>query len=383
MKKNITLGIVVVLIVGSIVYFELQKKPAPALKDSTVVTPSSQSEGREKIIADKDKKYGQAMEFVDASGYINTDGIKISDLVGKKVILLDFWTYSCINCQRTTPYLNEWYEKYHDKGFEILGVHTPEFEFEKELANVQSAVDKFDIKYPVILDNEYSIWRTYGNRYWPRKYLIDIDGFVVYDHIGEGAYEETEKKIQELLKERAEVLKTEVDLADDMVTPKEVQEVDYSKKDSPEIYFGYERNQYLGNGKIGTPGLQTFTAPTTVERNKLYLVGDWEITAQYAQAKSANAKIIFRYTAKDVYMVASALAANAAGGAQIALTLDGKPLGEIGGEDVDKSKSAAIVMADRLYKLVQGQEYGEHTLEITVKDTGEDPAFRAFTFTFG
>jgi thiol-disulfide isomerase/thioredoxin len=135
------------------------------------------------------------------SGYINThDGFRLSEIVGKKVVLVDFWTYSCINCQRTQPYLNAWYKKYKDAGLEIVGVHTPEFAFEKDRANVVAAVEKFGITYPVVQDNDYQTWGTYGNRYWPRKYLIDIDGYIVYDHIGEGGYEETEEKIQELLR---------------------------------------------------------------------------------------------------------------------------------------------------------------------------------------
>lgn len=143
------------------------------------------------------------IEIVNPAGFVNTEGITLKELVGKKVILVDFMTYSCISCIRSFPYTNEWYEKYKDEGLEIVGIHTPEFAFEKNIENVRSAMEHYDIKYPIVLDNEYATWRAYDNKYWPRKYLIDIHGMIVYDHIGEGAYAETEEKIQELLRERA------------------------------------------------------------------------------------------------------------------------------------------------------------------------------------
>ncbi len=151
----------------------------------------------------------RAPEIVNPSGFINTDGkpITFGEFKGKKVVLVSFWTYSCINCQRTLPYLNSWYEKYKDQGLEIVSIHTPEFAYEQVLKNVEKEVlNTYDIKYPVVLDNDYSTWKAFGNRYWPRKYLVDIDGYIVYDHIGEGAYDETEEEIQEALKKRAERL---------------------------------------------------------------------------------------------------------------------------------------------------------------------------------
>src|SRR3989338_2998501 len=142
---------------------------------------------------EKSKQYQLAKEITTPDGFINTDDkpIILNDLIGKKVILMDFWTYSCINCQRTTPYLNSWYEKYKDAGLEIIGMHTPEFDFEKKYENVEKAVKQFGIKYPVVLDNDRATWQAYKNYYWPHKYLIDIDGFIIYDHIGEGGYAET------------------------------------------------------------------------------------------------------------------------------------------------------------------------------------------------
>ena len=152
----------------------------------------------------KDALYERAKEIVAPAGFINTGGepVRIADHVGKNVILVDFLTYSCINCVRVQPYLNAWHEKYADKGLMIIGIHTPEFEFEKDITNVERAMRDMEVRYPIVLDNNYSTWRAYQNSYWPRKYLIDIDGYIVYDHIGEGGYEETARKIQKLLMER-------------------------------------------------------------------------------------------------------------------------------------------------------------------------------------
>ena len=161
------------------------------------------SPGSNKVLPSGGVRY---QEIVGPSGFVNTDGITIRELIGQKIVLVDFMTYSCINCQRTFPYLNAWYGKYKDQGLEIIGIHTPEFAFEKDIDNVREAMKHFGISYPVVLDNDYATWNAYGNRYWPRKYLIDIQGNVVYDHIGEGDYEETEMKIRELLEERAQVL---------------------------------------------------------------------------------------------------------------------------------------------------------------------------------
>lgn len=145
-------------------------------------------------------QFVRAPEISHATGFVNTDTITLADLKGK-VVLVHFWTHTCINCINTVPYLNEWYQKYVGQEFEILGIHTPEFEFEKNLNNVKDAVQKFEIKYPVIQDNNYGIWNSYGNKHWPRDYLIDKDGYIKYDHIGEGGYNQTENVIQSLIPE--------------------------------------------------------------------------------------------------------------------------------------------------------------------------------------
>jgi thiol-disulfide isomerase/thioredoxin len=159
-------------------------------------------ETTEERIARKEAEFSRAEEIVAPSGFINTNDFSINEARGEKVVLLDFWTYTCFNCQNTQPYINRWHEKYADDGLRIVGVHTPEFGFEREYANVEQAVREAGIRYPVVLDNSYATWDAYDQRYWPAWYLIDADGFIRYKHFGEGAYGETEAKIQELLAER-------------------------------------------------------------------------------------------------------------------------------------------------------------------------------------
>lgn len=146
-------------------------------------------------------EFRKAPDFSKITGYINTAPVKLGDLNGK-VVLVHFWTYTCINCMHTIPYLNKWYQNYAEKGLVIIGIHTPEFEFEKNTDNVKQAVKDYQIEYPVLQDNSYATWKAYQNKYWPRDYLIDTQGFIRYDHIGEGGYDETEKAIQSLLAEQ-------------------------------------------------------------------------------------------------------------------------------------------------------------------------------------
>ncbi len=227
----------------------------------TAVAPGN----RTAINAEKAKLYPYAKEIAEPSGFVNVDNITIASLVGKDVILVDFWTYSCINCERTIPYLNLWYSEYHDQGLEIIGVHTPEFQFEHDINNVRMAVQKFGIQYPVVLDNNYATWDSYGNQYWPEDYLIDIDGFIVYHHIGEGDYNETEAEIQDLLRERAGALGLNISISNTTSVPSDAVAVNFSEVGSPETYFGAARNQYLANGNASVTGLQTLVIPAQVQ----------------------------------------------------------------------------------------------------------------------
>lgn len=346
-------------------------KPSPNATEQATSTPSNVTNAAR--IAAKALKYARAPEIKSPSGYVNTDGkpITIGEFRGKKVVLIDFWTYSCINCQRTLPYLKAWYDKYKDQGLEIIGIHTPEFAFEHVQSNVEKAVADFGLKYPSVLDNDYGTWSAFGNQFWPRKYLIDLDGFIVYDHAGEGNYAETEGAIQKALMERASILGTPENISG-TVNPSDVIAVDSGKVKSPEIYFGSGRNEYLGNGIVGRSGTQNLINPSSNQPNTLYLAGVWNFSSEYAESKSAGT-ITFTYNAKDVYFVASA-----ASGVKVKLTLDGKPIGIFGGADVAPD-GTVVITENRLYKLVHGAEYGVHTLQIEVMGAGLD----AYTFTFG
>ena len=172
--------------------------------------PSSpeRAEDEEQTVSDaerisrKEEKYPRAEEIQESFGLINTDGVSIEEAAGEKVVLLEFWTYTCYNCQNAQPHINALHEEYADDGLQVIGVHTPEFGFEKDIDNVREAVRQADIKYPVVLDNRYATWNAYDQRFWPAWYLIDADGFIRYRHFGEGAYDETEKKVKELLAEK-------------------------------------------------------------------------------------------------------------------------------------------------------------------------------------
>jgi thiol-disulfide isomerase/thioredoxin len=397
--KNL-LGIgVTVLIVGSIIGLESikPKKVMPTASQSLVVASTTDERAVDAAVpaapettpvkmqntyltsAQKASTYEPGKELVGISGYLNLpagkEKITLQELVGTKVVLVDFWTYSCINCQRTLPYLNAWYEKYHDQGLEIIGVHTPEFGFEKEYDNVKAAIAKYDIKYPVVQDNDYSTWSAYGNRYWPRKYFIDIDGYIVGDHIGEGGYAETEKLIQVLLKERAFKLKLTTPISGGVVAPS-IQAVSGGEI-SPETYFGSARNQTLANGTAGVAGGQTFVLPGMFDLHKLYLGGTWNITPEYAVSGS-GAHIVFRYFAQQVFLVAQA-----ANPVIVEVRRDGRPLSAVeAGEDIvigADGTSTITVSQARLYKILKEASAQEHILELIPRTNG----LEAFTFTFG
>ena len=320
-------------------------------------------------IQEKNRSYIPAPELSTIDGYININStnpsnrapITIGEFKGKKVVLLDIWTYSCINCRRTIPYLNEWYKEYEDDGLVIIGLHTPEFAFEKVQKNVEQAVRDFGIKYPVVLDNDFSTWQAYKNQYWPMKYLIDIDGYIVYDHAGEGQYKETEVAIQKALRERASRLDMDLEVSSTLSKPASVVSVESNKVKSAEVYFGSARNEYLANGKGGISGEQVFSLPSSFSLNALYLGGTWKLVSEYAENKTA-ASIVFNYEAKNVYM-----AAGSDTGVEI----------EIYQDEVFVKKM--MITGETLYPLIQGTGYGKHTLRINIPKAG----LKAFTFTFG
>ncbi len=322
-------------------------------------------------IKEKNLLYPLAPDLSTIDADINTplsssgqaQSITISQFKGKKVVLLDIWTYSCINCQRTIPYLNEWYKKYEDEGLVIIGLHTPEFAFEKVEANVRDAVKRFGIKYPVVMDNDFSTWNAYGNRYWPRKYLIDVDGYVVYDHAGEGEYDTTEREIQKALQELNYRLNTGVQVSTGIINPTNKIVVS-GEVGSPETYFGSDRNEYLANGeqnKTGEQALIISNKNSDIILNKLYLGGVWNFTPEYARG-SVGGEIVFKYKTKNVYMTTGSTE-----GAELEVYVD------------DKLTKTIKIKTETLYTLVEDTDYSVHTLKLRIKSG----TLKAFTFTFG
>jgi thiol-disulfide isomerase/thioredoxin len=372
--KNSILIVVVILIIGGILFLESRKADTNSLvEDDDLILPDDSSEDAQDRREIKAKKFEEAKEISSPDGFINTpsinsgqaDGITISELIGKKVILIDFWTYSCINCQRTLPHLNQWYDKYKDQGLEIIGLHTPEFEFEKDYENVLRAVEKFGVKHPVVLDNDFSTWTSYKNRYWPRKYLIDIDGFIVYDHIGEGGYEETEAKIVELLNERKIVLGEEEMVSLQINMPKNAPKVDFSQIRTPEIYLGWGRAEFLANfpSQNCIDSACNYILPSEIALNTYVFGGDWRIAKESSVLEGSEGVIGIAFNANKVNLVV-----DTASGATAEIWLDDEKIGDVTFDKAD------------LYTLVDlGENYGQHILEIRIKGKG----FSVFAFTFG
>ena len=386
-NKNIFLIVLLIIIAGSIYYLNSQKvvivddSPADTVDNAELTAdekniPSDYIRD-EQTIEKKQSQFEYAPELIGIEGYIKTDNMLTIGSLKGKVVLVDFWTYTCINCIRTLPYLKAWHDKYKEDGLVIVGVHTPEFEFEKKYKNVKDAVEKYELKYPIVQDNSYSTWRAYKNRFWPHKYLIDIDGFIRYDHIGEGKYEETEKVIQALLKERLERL-GKGELKKDMAKPTEVIDVDFGKVNTPEIYLGYGFTRGNFGNKEGLPAEQTvdYKIPSLVKPNNVYLEGKWKINKDNAELASDKGRIMLGYDSQAVNIVA-----NSGEGSEIESFVDAKPLNESkAGADIEiiNGKSIAKINEERLYNLVD-YEYDSHLLELGIKGKG----FKLYTFTFG
>ena len=379
---------VVSLITGFAIYFNspyLNKAASSEQQESNFIPASIDSKNGTTISHIDKSQFKKAPDFVKITGYINTEegqSINLKDLKGK-VVLVDFWTYSCINCIRTLPYLVDWNEKYADKGLVIVGVHSPEFEFEKNIDNVKAAVQKYGIKYPVIQDNDKGTWDAYQNRYWPRKYLVDNEGYIRYDHIGEGGYAETEKVIQSLLVERAAqtgISAINLNTNTNTTTPENVQTVDFTKVKTPELYFGYEfARAPLGNSEGFKPNQTvTYSVPqrSDLKPNTIYLIGDWKNNADNMELQSDTGSIALAYSAKSVNIVAGGKGEGE--GEELSISEDGVALTNKSGIDLSE-QGKLVVDGQRLYNLVMHEGYDWHSLIIDVKGKG----FQIYTFTFG
>ena len=324
------------------------------------------------IEIDDKSKLQKVPSILDATEYINISPNELAETLEGKVVLYDIWTYSCINCIRTLPYITTWDEKYRNEGLMIVGIHTPEFEFEKNKDNVMAAVQKFDINYPVVLDNEKEIWNAFQNKYWPRKYIADHDGYIRYDHIGEGAYKETEKIIQQLLQERSESLNIKTNTFE-LTT---LEEFEHSTFRTPELYFGYKfasgRNN-LGNENGFKPEeMVEYNIPLEIKQHYFYLDGKWNNSKDSMELVSENGLIMLNYNAKQVNIVAS-------NNAELEIFIDGEHIPKhIAGIDVNQDGKVMII-EPRLYNIVDSTVTESHELIIKVND----PKFEIFTFTFG
>ena len=291
-----------------------------------------------------------APEIMGISGWLNSKPLTIASLKGK-VVLVDFWTYSCINCVRTLPYLTKWDQTYRDQGLIIIGVHAPEFEFEKNADNVKSALQAHNIKYPVALDNRLDTWTSFKNRYWPAHYLIDKAGNVVYIHFGEGNYTETENNIRHLLgltanaKDRSEVNS-------------------FNSEQTPETYLGSSRAKNFASPQKLTNTSTKFSLPQTLESNNWALAGKWKIEDQRITSQQIGAKLQLNFTAKKVFLV---LGSQNAQPINVSLKLDGQLIGEIS------------VKEHKIYELVNREDFKNGLLEITSTKAG----LEAYAFTFG
>ncbi|RYY74041.1 MAG: cytochrome c biogenesis protein DipZ [Gammaproteobacteria bacterium] len=319
---------------------------------------------------------GELPELDGVTSWLNSPPLASTQLRGK-VLLIDFWTYSCINCLRALPYVNSWYSKYKDYGLVVIGVHSPEFAFEKDESNVKRAVKNLDINYPVALDNNYAIWQAFNNQYWPAHYFIDAQGKIRSHHFGEGKYDESEQKIRDLLTEAGAQNLPEP--ASKNVKASGVQAAaDENNVKSPETYLGYERAQHFSSpeGFIGDES-KAYTLPYKFELNDWALEGNWLVDKEKAVLVSAPGKLVFRFSARDLHLV---LASNVNGKAvRFRVLLDGAAPAKNHGMDIDEAGNG-VITEQRLYQLIrQPGDVKEHTFTIEFLDEG----VQAFSFTFG
>ncbi|HXS03829.1 MAG TPA: cytochrome c biogenesis protein DipZ [Rhodanobacter sp.] len=317
---------------------------------------------------------GEFPSLAGATGWLNSKPLTVESLRGK-VVLVDFWTYSCINCIRTLPYVRGWYDKYKDHGLVIIGVHAPEFAFEKNPDNVAKAVKDLGVDYPVALDNDYAIWKGFNNEYWPAHYFIDAQGRIRSHHFGEGNYHESEDVIRQLLTAAGQKNLPGGYVNDDHHGVEAASSNDPTR--SPETYVGYARAQNFAGGKVAHDDAWDYHAPKAYGTNQWSLDGRWTVHDEYAGLDRAGGSITYRFRGRDLHLVLGP------GGdgkpVRFRVTIDGKPPGADHGMDTDATGNGTVD-SQRLYQLVrQANGTGERLFEITFLD----PGVRAYAFTFG
>jgi thiol-disulfide isomerase/thioredoxin len=310
-----------------------------------------------------------------ATAWVNSQALNTQDLRGK-VVLVDFWTYTCINWRRTMPYLRAWAEKYKDNGLVVVGVHTPEFSFEKDLGNVRRAAKELRVDYPIAVDSDYAIWKAFDNHYWPALYFIDAQGHIRHHQFGEGDYDRAEQVIQQLLTEAGQT-KFDRTLVKADAQGAEVA-ADWKTLATPETYIGYANGERFASpgGKVRDRS-QTYAAPEQLKLNTWALAGDWTMMREFSVANQANGKVAFRFHARDVHLVMGP--ATRGSTLRYRVTIDGKPPGASHGVDVD-AQGLGTLDQPRMYQLIrQTGPVADRQVEIEFLD----PGAQLFAFTFG
>jgi thiol-disulfide isomerase/thioredoxin len=318
---------------------------------------------------------GPLPDLSGAVAWLNSPPLSNKSLKGK-VVLVDFWTYSCINCLRALPYVEGWSAKYKDAGLVVIGVHTPEFAFEKERANVEKAVRDLKVNYPVAIDSDYKLWQAFNNEYWPAHYFIDGKGRIRYHHFGEGEYAESERVIQELLKENGAQLSSSAPIS--VAGAGAEAAPDGANVRSPETYIGYHRAEHFASTEpIAHDSRRAYTPQPRISLNQWALGGSWNVSTESAVLQASPGKIVFRFHARDLHLVLGTTKEGKP--VRFTVRLDGTPPGEDHGADAD-SGGVGAVQGHRLYQLIrQKGPVEDRTFEIEFLD----PGVQAFAFTFG
>lgn len=318
---------------------------------------------------------GALPDLSGAVKWLNSAPLTAADLKGK-VVLIDFWTYSCINCLRSLPYVNAWAKKYHDQGLVVIGVHAPEFAFERDFDNVRKAVHDLGINYPVALDNDFAIWHGFNNQYWPAHYFIDAQGQIRYHHFGEGDYAQSEQVIQQLLSEAGHNnVSKDVVIADAQGVQ---QSADAAEVGSPETYLGYQRAEnFASAGDQVTDNPHTYAAPVQPALNQWGLSGKWTAKPEQVILEGAPGRIVYRFHARDLHLV---LGPGPDGKpVRFRVSIDGAAPGQDHGTDISPNGDGTVT-AQRLYQLVrQAGPVIDRTFDIEFLD----PGVQAYAFTFG
>lgn len=318
---------------------------------------------------------GELESLGRATGWLNSPPLAAADLRGK-VVLVDFWTYSCINWIRQLPYVRAWADKYKDQGLIVIGVHTPEFGFEHDIDNVRRAAKDMRVEYPVATDNGYAIWSAFRNGYWPALYFIDAKGKVRYHHFGEGEYEKSERMIQKLL---AEVGARNVSRELVSVDARGAEApADWESLRSPEIYLGSERTQNFASSRGALiDGRHVYRAPGRLMLNHWALSGDWTLGRQATTLNTPHGRVVVRFQARDLHLVMGP--ATRGSSVRFRVLIDGQPPGAAHGIDVD-AQGNGTVTEQRMHQLIrQPKPIGDRQFEIEFLDLGVE----VFSFTFG